>query len=205
MPRNRESYHHGDLRNALLTEALALIGTHGPEALTLRQLARALGVDHTAVYRHFSDKGALLSELSDTGFALLAERMRGALVSTDDDPVGRVRSLAVAYVSFAIDHASHFRVMLGPRSGQSPRDVLGQRRPNEAFALLRDAIDDGQRRGLLVGDDPVSAAVTVWTIGHGYAALVLTRRVRVQDMAVAQAYFARVLEPVLRGLAASQR
>ena len=62
------SYHHGDLKNALLEASLKLIGEVGPEAFTLREVARALGVNHTAVYRHFEDKRALLAAIAEQGF-----------------------------------------------------------------------------------------------------------------------------------------
>ena len=78
-PRRREHYHHGDLRNALLSAALKLVAKRGVEGFSLREAARAVGVSAAAAYRHFEDKSALLAELALEGLVRLANRMEDAI------------------------------------------------------------------------------------------------------------------------------
>ena len=108
--RRPDRYHHGDLRRALLLEAVRTIHAHGAAALTLRGVGDRLGVSRTALYRHFADKQALLHEVAAEGFRML----RAALM----DAWGRggrrgFDAMGRAYVQFAIDHPSHYRVMFG--------------------------------------------------------------------------------------------
>ena len=72
----KQAYHHKDLRNALIDEALAILAQSGPNAITLRELARRLGVTHTAPYAHFADKKTLLEAVADEGFERLTRPAR---------------------------------------------------------------------------------------------------------------------------------
>jgi len=102
------SYHHGDLRRALLDEAVALAGEVGVDRLSLRELAARVGVTHPAAYHHFASKTELLGELAREGFALLDQRL--AAVSARGAR-RRFIELGLAYVDFARDHPVHFRLM----------------------------------------------------------------------------------------------
>src|SRR3954462_2425760 len=109
-PRSR--YHHGDLRRALLDEAVRTIQQDGIEALTLREAGRRLGVSRTALYRHFRDKSALLAAVARDGF----QRFRQDLVTAWDGAGPRrerFERMGRAYVSFAAANPSHYRVMFG--------------------------------------------------------------------------------------------
>src|SRR5262245_7059465 len=106
------SYHHGDLRRALIDEALRTIQAHGVEHLTLRTAGERLGVSRTALYRHFADKQALLAAVGREGFHLLREKLAEAWERN-----GRGRSgfdaMFEAYLAFATVHSAHYRVMFG--------------------------------------------------------------------------------------------
>ncbi|MBW2257316.1 MAG: TetR/AcrR family transcriptional regulator, partial [Deltaproteobacteria bacterium] len=115
--KRRGSYHHGDLRRALVDAALLLIERSGASGVTLRGAARLAGVSQTAPYRHFSDKRALLAAVAEQGFQSLSTQLREASASHEGDPMGRLRALGVAYVHFAQAQPSHFRVMFGPQVG----------------------------------------------------------------------------------------
>lgn len=115
MASKRKSYHHGDLPRALVQAAVQIIERHGPDAITLRQVASALGVTHGAAYRHFEDKTALLAAVAEQGFRALAARLVEASESDLRGPKARLRALGETYVAFAMDHPGHYRVMSGPR------------------------------------------------------------------------------------------
>lgn len=109
-------YHHGDLRRALLDGALLLVEEQGVEALSLRELARRLGVSHAAPGHHFPDRLALLVAMAAEGFERLAADMEAAGAG---QPPGGARLAAVgeAYVQFALDHPAHLQVMFGAEVG----------------------------------------------------------------------------------------
>src|SRR5215470_9622220 len=100
---SRLTYHHGDLRAAILTEAARLVAERGADRLSLRELARAAGVSHAAPAHHFTDRRGLFTAMATEGFGMLAEALRGARPDFLD--------AALAYVRFAIDHPGHYEVM----------------------------------------------------------------------------------------------
>src|SRR5919107_731159 len=81
VPARRKTYHHGDLRQALLDAALELLRAEGAAALTLRAVARAAGVSQAAPYRHFADRGALVAAVAEEGFERLGAAMMGAMAA----------------------------------------------------------------------------------------------------------------------------
>src|SRR5512144_1083100 len=104
-------YHHGELRNALLTTALRIVAEEGVAALTLRDLARRLGVSHGAPAHHFPDRASLLAALAGEGFLQLSETLASATVDPARGRAARLRAAGRAYVAFALDHPGSFRVM----------------------------------------------------------------------------------------------
>ena len=166
----RDSYHHGDLRRALLDEALRTIQTDGVNALTLRTIGLRLGVSRTALYRHFTDKRALLSSVATEGFRLLTERLLDAWKA------GGVRgfnAMGVAYIRFAMANAPHYRVMFGGSVDHGPRDEDLVRESTAAFQALVDAIVALQKEGAVRKDDPVQLARFIWAAVHGVSMLII--------------------------------
>ncbi len=91
-------YHHGDLRRALVEAALRLIGERGPREFTLREVARCVGVTHTALYRHFPDKAALLAVVAEEGFRMLKAAILRSCAKVPD-PLARFQQASVALPS----------------------------------------------------------------------------------------------------------
>src|SRR5256885_14536758 len=96
----RDTYHHGDLRNALIDVALTQIAVEGARALSLREVARAAGVSHTASYRHFPNKESLLAAIAEQGFVMLGDAVGAAVQAHPDDPLAALQASGVAYVEF---------------------------------------------------------------------------------------------------------
>jgi len=139
------TYHHGDLRAALLRSAGRQLEKEGVAGLSLREAARRAGVSHNAPYRHFSDREALLKALVDEGFA----ELRKAL----EKRAGR--ELGEAYIAFALQHPQRFRLMFSAQSADA--ELLAQ------FA---------QSFGAL-GADANAAGAAAWSLVHGLAWLML--------------------------------
>ena len=114
--KKRTTYHHGDLRNALIQAALELIAAHGVEGFTLRDCAKQAGVSVAAPYRHFEDKDDLLAAVAADCIQRLGEAMDRAVEAAGDvDPLSVFRATGIAYVRFAVEHPAHFRVMYLPQ------------------------------------------------------------------------------------------
>lgn len=166
-----DRYHHGDLPRAMLQEAVRIIQKDGVDALTLRGVGERLGVSRSALYRHFTDKQALLLAVGFEGFRLL----RTALLDAWNRG-GRGRhgfeAMGTAYVQFALDHPSHYRVMFGgfltgsAQPGPLPPEF-------DAFRVLLDAIIELQAQTLVRKDDPRQMAHYIWAVVHGIAMLAL--------------------------------
>ena len=123
--KKRTTYHHGDLRNALIQAALELIAAHGVEGFTLRDCAKQAGVSVAAPYRHFDDKDDLLAAVAADCIQRLGEAMDRAVEAAGDaDPLTVFRATGIAYVRFAVEHPAHFRVMYLPQvMARMPKDV----------------------------------------------------------------------------------
>src|SRR5271166_4480361 len=106
----KQPYHHGNLKQSLLDSAVELIGEVGPEAFTLREVARRAGVSHNAPYRHFRDKDDLLAAVAAQGFRELTEAMREA-GQRQSSSLEKLKQSGVAYVAFAVRRPEHFTVM----------------------------------------------------------------------------------------------
>jgi AcrR family transcriptional regulator len=178
-PRKKRAgdYHHGDLRQALLDQALRTIDQLGAEALTLRGVGEALGVSRTALYRHFADKQALLAAVAREGFRTLR---RGLVDAWDRHGHGAAgfEAMADAYLQFAIAHPAHYRVMFGRFVESSARDPELVEEATAAFQALVDALVELQQEGLARREDPVMQARFVWSVTHGIAMLVIDGQLR---------------------------
>jgi AcrR family transcriptional regulator len=148
-------YHHGDLRRALLDAAVQVIQEDGPAALTLRDLARRVGVSHAAPVHHFGDKAGLLTALAVEGFAGLSEELERTYAET-----ASFLELAVAYVCFAVHHRAHFEVMFRQARGRTRELLYGP------LAHLRGESADSNSQQ--------NAGLAAWSLAHGLATLLIS-------------------------------
>jgi AcrR family transcriptional regulator len=181
-PRKKRAgqYHHGNLRRALIDEALRTIDKLGAEALTLRGVGDALGVSRTALYRHFSDKQALVAAVAGEGFRTLRLALVDAWEKNGRGQAG-FEAMGDAYLQFAVAHPSHYRVMFGRFVDSGVNDPELIEEGEGAFRALVDALVELQREGLARADDPVLQARFVWSVTHGIAMLVIDGRLRHDD------------------------
>lgn len=166
----RATYHHGDLRRALVDAALTAVGENGADRITLRGIARSAGVSHSAAYHHFHDREDLLAAVAEEGYRELSRRMRRALGRGGKGALERVESLARAYVRFAAERPVHFRVMAEPQMRTTGIDRQDLREAHdEVVALLVETVTVGQRAGEIAGQEPESFALALFTLVNGYA------------------------------------
>jgi AcrR family transcriptional regulator len=165
----RQTYHHGNLRPALIKAGLRALAEHGPDGFTLRDVARRAGVTPPAVYRHFEDKDQLLAAVAGECVELMLDSGEAAVAEASDNALARFRHAGIAYVQFAVSHPEHFRVLSLP----DVRDRL----PPETRARLEagkqaqhDDLAAGQAAGV-IADIPIdelllAAQATVHGLAH---------------------------------------
>lgn len=174
-PERRKPYHHGALNSALVEASVALAREGGPDRVVLREAARAAGVSHSAAYRHFSDREALLAEVSRHARGELAAGMRRR-VARAKGPQQRLRAVGTAYIDFALSEPGLFRTAFTSHPATSP--VAQQDRGSpvggaDPFEILGDVLDQCQAAGLLSPDRRPGAEIAVWSAVHGLANLLL--------------------------------
>ena len=168
---SNEAYHHGNLRDALLSAGLeALEGAEG-KAPSLRELARKVGVSATAVYRHFPDKNALDKALALEGLGMLGREQERAATAAGGGSSGFAQA-GRTYVRFALAHPALFRLIF---TQGEPIEHSDQ--PDPARALLDSYTQE------LAGDPDRAErlALQAWSIAHGIAMLMLDGRIPADD------------------------
>jgi len=167
-----DQYHHGDLRRALLQAAVRTIQKHGVQALTLRAVGEELGVSRSALYRHFTDKAALLGAVAREGFRMLRLELLGAWQRAGKGREG-FDAMGEAYVRFALENPWHYRMMFAGGFDPNATDPEHVEEDVDAFQVLVDALVEQQERGLVRRDDPQALAHFIWAVVHGIAMLAL--------------------------------
>lgn len=167
---NERPYHHGQLRAALLEAAESRLREYGADGLSLRDLARQIGVSHAAPRRHFPDRQALLDALAEAGFDRLDSTLRAALVGTDRDFPSRVRATMTAYTRFSTENAVLLELMY--TSKHQPGATRIAKAAEAPFALLRDVIVEGQTLGELQKGAPERFGIILFATMQGIVALI---------------------------------
>jgi AcrR family transcriptional regulator len=162
-------YHHGNLRAALLERAEETLSERGVRELSLRELARDIGVSHAAPRRHFADKQALLDALAEDGFVRLEQEIHDALAAAAPDFTARLAALAHAYVRFATRHAALLELMF--TSKYRPGADRLREAAERTFAAPLALIEEGQAAGEVAAGDPASVAMVAFATLQGLAAM----------------------------------
>jgi AcrR family transcriptional regulator len=176
----RKPYHHGSLHSALIEASIALAREGGPDRVILREAARAAGVSHSAAYRHFNDREALLAEVSRFARSELAAEMRRR-VDRSRDPRRRLRAVGTAYIDFALSEPGLFRAAFTSHPAISPEAQPGRATGCEEHAGAGDdpyeivgrVLDEAQAAGLMDPHRRPGAEIAAWSAVHGLAGLLL--------------------------------
>ena len=166
-----KSYHHGNLRNELLDTAELRLAESGVEELSLRALARAVGVSQTAPYRHFNDKSELLAALATRGYKALLGELESAGRRAGANPVEQMYAFAETYVNYAVAHPDRFKLMFGPtlQPIEDYPELHGVTRATHE--LVRAIMRRGIEQGLFRDEDDHYMANAAWSGIHGLAVL----------------------------------
>ena len=172
----QKSYHHGDLKQALLEETARILREEGEAALSLRRLASNLGVSRTAPYNHFKNKEALLSAVAEEGFRRFEEAMRAARRKhKNSSGKSLMRASVNAYVKFALENQAYYDLMYSSKSWRT--EIKTESLATTARQTLRNEIERMQRaqeRGLISRHVDVAEFGRIyWGTLHGISRLTL--------------------------------
>ena len=145
-------------------------------SLSLRGIARRLGVSHNAPYRHFPDKESLLVAIAEIGFRQLHQTLQQTLDSDFEDHQQRLEAIGVAYIQYAVENQTYYRVMF------SDRQLICDKYPEldwiseQALAVLLNVIEAGQEAQTFILKDPRQLARVCWSLTHGVSMLAIDRQ-----------------------------
>ena len=205
---SRSTYHHGDLRRALLEAGIDLAREGGPDKVVLREATRRVGVSANAAYRHFADRDSLLGEVVSRAQARAADVMSETIEAVPagmpaaDRARARFRAVGVGYLRFAMDEPGLFRTAFAV-----PVDLSRSASPESAgacgrtpYQLLGDALDDLEQVGALPSAERQGAELLAWSAVHGLAMLALEGPLRDLPPGAVDELVPRVVRMVELGL-----
>ena len=169
--KKKSSYHHGNLRQALIEAGLDLIEKKGIKSLTLREIGASAGVSRMAPYRHFADKAALLAAISEAGFVQFGDALLAAKARAGPGARAQLSAMGVAYVRLAAEHHAHYEVMFSAATEVSEPLRAASEAARRAFLILEQTIREGQQEGVMQAGDSVTMARVVWAQVHGISTL----------------------------------
>jgi AcrR family transcriptional regulator len=172
MPK-KKTYHHGDLKNALIKAGVDILAKDGVSGLSLRKVASKAGVSHAAPYSHFADKQALIAAISTEGFRQLYERVNSVAEEYKTKPSRQLVEVAWAYVQFAMDDRDRFKVMFSgilEKEREYPEFVAESQRN---FQLVKTIVEANQAAGVLRSGPSDLVALSAWGTIHGFVMLLL--------------------------------
>ncbi len=168
----QRGYHHGNLRAELLATAIAQLREVGAEDLSLRALARAIGVSQTAPYRHFADKGDLLAAMATRGYRDLLSALQQAATAAGESAALQLTALAHAYVDYAAANPQLFKLMFGPAVQPAQKYPELRDASRDTFRLVQDILQLGVDQGIFhCSEDLAYLTNAAWSSIYGLATL----------------------------------
>lgn len=172
----KNSYHHGDLKSALIQAGVKLLEESGIDGLSLRKLAREVGVSHNAPYMHFADKEAVLAAIAQQGFQLLGQAIDAGQHNVSDQPIEiRLKTAARSYVSFALDYPNHLMVMFGKLESSDYPELMETAR--STFQKLVEIMQVGKTSKALKDYPAEQLALLLWMNVHGLSGLLIAQKI----------------------------
>lgn len=166
-----QTYHHGNLRDALIRAAVRFLEKKSVDDLSMRKLAVAAGVSQAAPYRHFKDKESLLAAISQEGFEAQFAQMLAVFKRCHDDGLKLLHGCARSYFEMGLEHPQHFRLMMSSRVCPTEEHPELQMAAFRSFALLKIIIERCQHLGAVGQGDPYHKALHCWIVVHGFTTL----------------------------------
>ncbi|NUO49561.1 MAG: TetR/AcrR family transcriptional regulator [Polyangiaceae bacterium] len=177
--KRKGSYHHGNLREAILAAAFRVVDDEGATALTTRNVAERLGVTHAAIYHHFEDRNAMLAALGEQALDSLAQAIT---TSQSANALEHFYAMGVAYLNFSLAHPRLYMAVSGLEVASQQRHAGLDAARGRVFAHLRAAIVACQKEGFVKPGSPEEHTLFCWSAVHGLVSLVAEGQTRQLDL-----------------------
>ncbi|HZC91176.1 MAG TPA: TetR/AcrR family transcriptional regulator [Mycobacterium sp.] len=197
MTEAKTGYHHGDLRAALIDAGLQLTRAGGPEALTIREATRRVGVSPNAAYRHFADREALLRAVATAIQSRMATRMQISVRrrgSAGQQARDRLRAVGLGYIGFALDEPGWFT------SAFFGSDAANKTAVALPYVALIEALDAMVESGVLSPSRRDGAEWPCWSAVHGFAELALHGPLRGARRREVESLAQRTVDDIIAGI-----
>jgi len=168
-----KTYHHGNLKEALISAGLEILSEQGIEGLSLRNVAKKIGVSHTASYNHFPDKQALLAAISTAGHEQLHQILLNMFKKTKHSSSHVISAIAWAYLQFALDNPAKFKLMFSGALEEERAHPEYVEISMKNISLLEEIIVFCQNKEQLPEGKVEILAIKLWSLVHGFALLML--------------------------------
>ncbi len=168
-----KTYHHGDLKNALIKAGVEILAKEGIGKLSLRKVALKAGVSHTAPYSHFSDKQSLIAAISTEGFQKLSKSLDSVIKSHADNPKKQLIESAQAYVKFAFANKDIFKIMFSSALEKEKEYPAFVEVSQKTFHQVVEIVEACQEAGIIKSGEADVLAVIIWGQVHGIIALAI--------------------------------
>ena len=174
------SYHHGDLRNSLVNVGLSMLNDKGVAGISMREIARNIGVGHNAPYRHFRNKQELLEAIASDGFRRLKARNTRLELEFANDPEAQLFESAMHIMGMAADQPNLFQLMFGGHLQPQTSGSCLKKAADEAMQSLVGIIKNGQKLQVFIKGDPMTLALSAMSMVQGVAIMVSSGKLRPQ-------------------------
>jgi AcrR family transcriptional regulator len=168
-----KTYHHGDLKNALIKAGVEILAKEGIGKLSLRKVALKAGVSHTAPYSHFSDKQSLIAAISTAGFQKLSKALDSAIKTHANNPKKQLLEGAHAYVKFAFANKDIFKIMFSSALEKEKEYPAFVEVSQKTFHQVVEIVEACQESGIIKSGEADVLAVIIWGQVHGIIALAI--------------------------------
>ncbi len=172
--KEKDTYHHGDLKTEFVKTGLKILREQGIDALSLREIARRVGVTATAAYRHFNDKNHIINELIVEIYNLLAEVLKKSINDISNDPYGGFGKLCWSYISFALKYPNYIKIIFREQHDNSSHSILES--SQEVAKIWLSLVIKNQKEGRFREDDPRKIHLAIWSIIQGIVILFVNKQ-----------------------------
>jgi len=196
-------YHHGNLKESLIEEALNMIEKDGISSITLRELTKKLGTSRSAVYRHYSSKDELIKAVIQAGFDKLDATVHPTLLG-DANILDKLYNMGKAYMSFAMENPNLYRTIFGNEIQKEREESCDINDENDAagFHALVALVIEAQESGLIQKDDAFMQSTVIWAMMHGLSNLLIDGHLHIQENI--DELYELTFKTLLRGISLSE-
>ena len=199
----KHDYHHGNLKEELVSIAMEVIAKEGVDKLTLKVLADATGTSRSAIYKHFKNKDALIETIIERGFEKFDAETSPYLQNDTQSLVDRFYRTGKNYIEFAKNNPNLYRLLFGKKYAYIREELLSIKDEDcSGFAALQKTVEEGQKQGILKKEESYKQSIVIWASMHGLSSLVIDGFMDVEE--VYEKVYDTLFETLLTGMVANK-